>query len=290
MLNSWEKWAIVLFSLKSTAAFAAISNTSVQSATKQLPKPSQKCVAPLPTAASCEKVFKKIKEEKRLKKKKKSPWNGTNAQLGYVVNTGNSNNSNLSAGLNVLYNKPKWANTFQANAYLNKSLGVVTKEQYFLTNQFTYYFTKSRRNYIFSNFRFIEDRFSPYEYQVVFSAGYGRELIKTKRFTLSAQAGPGIRHDFIRTTRIYDNHLILSTAMTMNWQITSKVALSEQLNYDIGPPFDYLNSVTALTATLAGHLAAQLSYTVQYYSKIPMGSSNTEKTDTITNIALVYNF
>lgn len=291
MLNRWIiKWVVIFLGFTAIVAFAATSKSSHSSKAKKTPTLSKQCVAPLPTAASCKKVCKKREEKKRLKKKKKNPWNGTNAQLGYIVNTGNTNNTNLSAGLNVLYNKPKWSNTFQANVYLNKSLGIITKEQYFVTNQFNYYFNGMRKNYIFSSLRFINDRFSAYEYQIVFAVGYGREIVKTKHFTLSAQAGPGIRHNHIRTTHLYENHLILTTALTMNWQITSKMAFSEQLNYDFGQPFDYLKSVTAFTATLTGHLAAQLSYTVQYYSVIPMGSPNTKKTDTITNIALVYNF
>lgn len=269
-MNCWIKWVVVCCGFTVSVAFAA---------TQILPAP-----------ASCKKVCKNNEKEKHEQKKKKSPWQGTNAQLGYVVSTGNVNSANLSAGVNVLYNQPKWGNTFQANAYLNKSLGVTTKEQYFVTNQFNYYFNGARTNYIFSNLRFIDDRFSPYEYQVVFASGYGRDIIKIEHFTLSAQVGPGIRHSYIRATRLYENNLILTTALMMNWQITNKMAFSEQLDYDIGKPFDYLKSVTALTATLAGHLAAQLSYTVQYYSIIPLGNPNTKKTDTITNIALVYNF
>lgn len=282
-------WTIALLGL-TTVAFGDLPNKSPKLQKIQLPKPTKQCVAPQPTIASCTKLIKKQKEEKSLGEKKKNPWKGTNAQLGYIVNTGNTDNTNLSAGLNVLYTKQKWANIFQANAYLSRSMGVVTKEQYFVTNQFNYYFNSTQKNYFFSNLRFVDDRFSPYEYQLVLSLGYGRDLLKTKNFTLSAQVGPGMRHNFIRTTRLYENHLILTTGMMMNWQINSRIALSEQLNYDFGRPFNYLKSVTALTASLAGHLAAQLSYTVQYYSAIPMDSTNTKKTDTITNIALVYNF
>jgi len=290
MLNCWRIWTIALLGLITTTAFATVPDKSGEVKKAQFLKSKKQCVAPKPTIASCTKIIKKQKEEKKLEKAKSNPWKGTNAQLGYIVNTGNTSNADLSAGLNILYTKTKWANSFQANAYLSRNMGVVTKEQYFVTNQFNYYFNSARKNYVYSNLRFVDNRFSPYEYQVVFSVGYGRDLVKTKNFTLSAQVGPGMRHNFIRTTRLYENHLILTTGMMMNWQISSKVSFSEQLNYDFGQPFNYLKSVTALTASLAGHLAAQLSYTVQYYSTIPMDSVNTKKTDTITNIALVYNF
>lgn len=226
-------------------------------------------------------------------KKTPSPWAGTNAQLGYIVNTGNTNATSLNAGLNLVYTQPKWTNAFQFTAYLNKSKGVVSKEQYFVTNQWSYYLGSTRSNYLFFNGRFMDDRFSPYEYQSVFATGYGHDIIKTDRFTLSAQAGPGLRHNSIRNddgTHQVEDNVILTTATTAKWQATKNLALSEQLNYDTGKPYDYAKSVTALTDSLGGHLAMQLSYTVEYYSKIPRFSVNTKKTDTITNIALVYNF
>lgn len=233
---------------------------------------------------------KKTTSKKTSSKKSKKGWAGTNAQLGYIVNTGNTNTTSMAVGLNLSYLGTSWQNTMQANSYVNKALGVVTKEQYFGNDQLNYFLTRNQANYLFFNGKLIADRFSPYTYQTVLAVGYGRRLFHTDNFTLTVQAGPGIRHSEVREPPQYENNKIITTGANLKWQILKRLALSEQFNYDFGKPFNYMRSTTALSTTLAGHLAVQLQYIAEYYSNIPERSTNTQKLDTITNIALVYNY
>jgi len=217
-------------------------------------------------------------------------WTGSNAQFGLVMDTGNSSDTNFSSALNLKFHAAPWLNIFQVSAQYSSAEGGVTKEKYFAMDQLNYSFSKTRKSFVFMNSNFTEDKFSPYNYQVIGSAGYGRDIVKTKNFLLNVQAGPGVRNNKVRVTEETDTNLILTTASYLNWKIAKSVVLSEQLTYDVGPPYNYLKSVTALTNKIIGNLAIQVSYTVEYYSDIPLDSTNTKNLDTTTNITLVYNF
>lgn len=229
----------------------------------------------------------KVTEPKLLRH---SYWAGSNAQLGLVVNTGNTNTSNLAGGAIGIYTNEAWMNNIQFNLQLIRSLGQFTKERYYTSDQLQYNFSKEHKNFVYGNVNFINDRFSPYQFQTISSLGYGRDLLNFNTFTLTVQAGPGIRYESIRHQSRDQKNFITYTATNIGWQIAKSVKLNEELQYTFGHPYNYLQSVAALTNKILGNIAMQVSYTLQYYSVIPFGSKNTEKVDTITNVALVYNF
>lgn len=229
-------------------------------------------------------------ESSSIAQKPTSHWAGSNAQLGLVVNTGNTESTNFSGGLNLVYKNQPWTNTAQLQMQLNRSQGDLTKERYYASDQIQYSFSKERQNFVYGHAEFTDDKFSPYEYQMISSAGYGRDIWKTPTFTISLQGGPGVRYDVVRDNPQNHTNFVFYTQGNANWQVTKDMNLTEQVQYTMGSPYNYLQSVTALTNKLTGNLALQVSYTIQYYSQIPVGSANTKNLDTITNLALVYNF
>ncbi len=222
------------------------------------------------------------------------PWEGTRALVGVTVNTGNTETTHLHSEIDVIYNKPRWGNIFQFKSQFGKDSGVVNKEKYFFQNQVNYNFLGRHRpdlrNYIFLSANLTVDKFSPYSYQSVTAIGYGRDLIKTESFFLSAQAGPGYRRNEVRVDNETDNGIVLTTEIQARWRISSYGEFVEEFRYDFGSPFNYLKSYTAYVNKLIGHFSVEVSYTVEHYSSIPPGSKNRKKTDTTTHISLVYNF
>lgn len=241
-------------------------------------------------ATDTDKKIKCDSSKTKTKKKKLSDWAGTNAQIGLVINTGNSNNTNFSGGVTGVYTHDPWSNNAQANMQLNRSLGQITKERYYAADQLQYNFSENSNNFVYGNANYTRDLFSPYEFQVISSVGYGRDLIRTNRFILTAQAGPGVRYDNVRYRMENERNFIIYTASNITWKVSRSVNFTEQMQYTFGHPYDYLQSVTAITNKITGNIAMQVSYTLQYYSNIPFGSQNTQNVDTITNVALVYNF
>jgi len=239
------------------------------------------------------------KTDKKTKKKKSdkwwhlptlpASWKGSNALLGIVVTTGNSETTNLNGGLNLSYEKGRWKNVFQGNGQFTESQGITTQQQFFLQNQTNYSWGK---NFIFGNLNYTQNRFSPYDYQGVGSIGYGRTLFDSDKFRLTVQVGPGVRVNSIKQENepsMIQTHPIGTAGLNMRWRITDSVIFTEDVTYNFGNPYDYLKTVTALTNKIIGNLATQISYTTEYYSRIPRHSSHTQNLDTTLNVSLVYN-
>jgi putative salt-induced outer membrane protein len=220
----------------------------------------------------------------------KSPWDGSNASTGFTMNTGNTVSKNLNASLNVQYKKERWTNTSNAGLQWQTSSGVTSKDKYTFTNQTNYSFSQSQKSFVFMNVNLTIDHFSPYNYVFVGSSGYGRDIVKTPTFLLSAQLGPGYRRNKQRDDDLINNHFVLASQGNMSWNITKAGTLTEMARFDWGQPFDYFQTVTAFTNKIIGNLAMQASFELDYTSSIPPSSSQTRKTDTITSLSLVYNF
>jgi putative salt-induced outer membrane protein len=222
-----------------------------------------------------------------------SPWDGSNANVGYIRNTGNTNSSTLNLGTNVLYKKNWWENTFLGEFQYGKQNGKSNRQYFHFNDQVQFFLDPKVKN---SNFIFVNNdtqlnRFGPYRYQMVTAAGYGRQLVNTKRFQWSAQAGPGYRRNKRNTgDKKTSGTAVLTTQTNATLMLGKWGTLTQLVRFDMAKPYNYLTTVTALTNKIWEHVAVQISFTTQYYSKIPSGSSNTEKLDTITNISLVYNY
>lgn len=219
-----------------------------------------------------------------------SHWKGSNARLGALINTGNTDSSDLAAALNLFYQRDRWKNTTELSTQFSRDSGETTAESYRAKDQLQYSFTKSRKNYIYTMFDYLQDKFAAYQHQGAASIGYGREIVTTDQWQVSVEAGPGMRYSKADGSTDAHKEFIFNTAANAVWQLMENLAFKQQLEYDIGSSYNYFQSLTSLTNQLIGHLATELSYRVQYYSSIPPGSSNTQKTDTTTNISLVYTF
>lgn len=217
-----------------------------------------------------------------------SHWKGSNALVGWVQTTGNTNTANLNGQVTTIYTAPRWNNNMQIQGQFNRDNGVTSKEQYFFQNQFNYNLSETSKKYLFFNGNATMDLFSAYSYQVVLSAGYGCNLIKNDKVVLGVQAGPGLRRNKDRTTKQVDNNGVGTVSANFTWNMTKKTVFTQTATANLGTPYNYYKAVSALTAQIAGHWNWQLSYTLEHYSIIPPGSAFTDKTNTTTSIGIVY--
>ncbi|MDF1655394.1 MAG: DUF481 domain-containing protein [Coxiellaceae bacterium] len=247
------------------------------------------CLLPAMAAPEGTKLTKKQAEQKS-EAIEKSHWDGSSASLGANANTGNTRTATINAGFNLLYNNDPWSNTANLAVLWGKADGSVNKEKFTAVDQLNYSFHKQDKSFFFMNGDFTADRFSPYSYVFVGSAGYGRDLYRSQKIVLSAQAGPGWRRNEVRVDGDPNSHVIIVTQANFLWNVTDKGVFTELLRYDIGAPFDYFQTITAFQNKIIGNLAIQVSFELDYYSKIPPNSTFTQKTDTISAVSLVYNF
>lgn len=222
-----------------------------------------------------------------------SPWDGSNINIGYIRNSGNTSNTTLNLAANAIYAKKWWQNTFLGEFQYGKSNGKSTRHYFHFNDQLQFYLDPKVKN---DNFIFVNNdtqltRFGPYSYIMVNAAGYGRKLVDKKMFIWTAQMGPGYRRNKSNT---YPYRITSTVLLTTQTNVTLKLGkwgtFTQSARFDWAKPYNYLTTVSALTNKIWNHVAVQISFTTQYYSRIPADSTNTKKLDTTTNISLVYNY
>lgn len=222
----------------------------------------------------------------------KNAWDGTNVQLGYIFNTGNTKSLSFNVATNIIYNQEAWQNTFLGEFQYAEQNGVANRQYFHLNDQaqFDIHETERMKDYIFVNGDSVMTRFSPYDYQTSLAGGYGRTLFNTDTFTWKAQAGPGVRYSKLQGSNQTDTDLMFMLQTDASLKLGKWGTLGQSIRYELASPYNYLLATTSLTNNITGHIAIKGSFTLTNYSEIPSTSTKTIKTDTVTNISLVYNF
>lgn len=211
------------------------------------------------------------------------PWSGK-VTLGYLATDGNTENTSLNSGFNVDYTSGKWLHGLRGSAVNATQSGASTAESYVLGWKTEYNF--SANNYAFGRVDWRKDRFSGYDQQVSETAGYGRRILETERHVLNAEIGAGARQLELQDGSSEDD-VILRAGLDYVWQFSESAQFTQDLVVESGDTNTFLESISAIKATLIGDLALVASYTIRNNSDVPVG---TEKTDTFTALSLEYLF
>ena len=158
-------------------------------------------------------------------------WTG-NAQLGGVMNTGNTQSGSLSGQLTLNYKRKKWENTGTVQGQLGTSSGSLNAMSVRGTAESDYFFEPLR--FVFTRGRVAFDRFSAYDYVGIVSGGYGWRLWSLKDLSLDVQVGPGFRFEKQSKDGTHNNDLILQPAMKFLWKFSKTAQLAETLSLDWG--------------------------------------------------------
>ena len=211
------------------------------------------------------------------------PWSGK-ATLGYLATSGNTENSNLNTGFELGYAPGKWVHLLNARAIYAAENNVTTTEAYELAFKSERSITE--HDVLFGRLGWRKDRFSSYESQFSQTVGYGRRLINRDAHKLNAELGVGSRQsDLIDGTS--ESEFIVRGGLNYRWILSETAEFIQALSVESGETNTYLESVTALKASLLGELALVASYTIKNNSDVVPG---TEKTDTYTALSLEYAF
>lgn len=211
------------------------------------------------------------------------PWSGK-AALGYLATSGNSESSSLNTQFELGYASGKWEHLIDATAINAQESEQTTAEAYKLGFKSEYSF--SQDNFLYGRVVWRKDLFSAYDQQFSQTVGYGRRLIDTPAHQLSADIGVGARQSELRDGTT-ENDFIGRGGINYRWVITETASFSQDLTIESGNVNTYIESVSAVTATLIGNLALVVSYTVKNNSEVPAG---TENTDTYTALSIEYAF
>ena len=216
-----------------------------------------------------------------------NPWKGSNAGLGFIMNTGDSQNNNLNANLDLNY-KPSANWTFISKDTFQRAsskLSGVTAWNLVLGGQANYNFTA--KNYIYGNANYFNNKFDGYDYRLQESLGYGRNITVPQNMTLAVQFGPGMQQLKAQDTGRSENVLTGNFGANYAWNFSEKSTFTEDLNMVASKQTVLNTSKTALTTNIADNFDLQLSYTLTQSTR-PIDSKR--HINTTTAASVIYNF
>jgi len=207
------------------------------------------------------------------------PWSGK-ASLGYLSTSGNTDTTTYNTAFEVTYAVNKWSHTANGSANGNEESDLHIAEAYQLGWKTDYNFTE--HDYLFGLVNWRKDRFAGVTEQLTESIGYGRRLISTPVHLLSAEIGAGYR-DADLSDDSSESGAIIRGGLDYTWTFTEKSGFDQYISIESGSDNTYIESISALRASLLGDFAIVLSYTVRHNTDVPDGS---EKTDKLTAISI----
>lgn len=234
-----------------------------------------------------------IKE--KMENPEKSPWDGTNASLGFQYNTGNTFTRNLAAATSISYKaSEKWLNTLTANYQNNFDYNKdqTTANKFYSSGQTEYDFNKY--NGVYLNVQYLNDQLSGYVYQTNENVGYKRLIFKNDSMNLNLFVGPGLQQtrQTEDTGGAFQNEPSIQVKTQYNWNINDKTTYQQTLQW-LKTPINYQVGLTmSLSTSIYNSLGLQPSFTLNYNSNPPVDKNGNQKKklDTVTQLSLVYNF
>ncbi len=214
---------------------------------------------------------------------KADPWKAK-AALGFLATSGNTESASLNSAFTVAYTAGNWIHTLNATAINSTENRNTTAEAYGLGWKSEYNLTKS--DFLFVRVNWRKDRFSGYEQQLSETLGYGRRLIDTGTHVLDAEIGVGARQAE-RSDGTMEDEFIERGGLNYRWKFSESAEFSQTFAVESGVGNTWLESISAVKATLVNDLALVASYTLKNNSTVPVGNKNTDR---FTAISLEYSF
>jgi putative salt-induced outer membrane protein len=146
----------------------------------------------------------------------------------------------------------------------------------------------SEKSWLFGAFRWDADKFGSYDPQLSLTAGYGYQLMKSEKHSLKGEIGGGYRKLEERETGISSSEVIARFLLDDSWQVFKTTLWTNRLLVESGSSNTFTQFNTALAVSMTARFAVKLGFEVRNNTKVPPGDS--EHTDTITSVNLVYNF
>ena len=212
-------------------------------------------------------------------------WAGT-GEFGFVSTSGNTESEALNARLNFVRTQERWRHRFSATALSTSEDGIKDNERYTLEIQSDR--ALNTKSWLFGSFRWDADKFGTYDPQMSFTAGYGRQLMKSENHELIGEIGAGYRKLEERISGASSSEAIVRFLLDDAWQIWSTTLWTNRLLVESGSSNTFTQFNTGLAFSMTSKFAVKLGFEARNNSDIPPGDS--EKTDTITSVNLVYNF
>jgi putative salt-induced outer membrane protein len=215
-------------------------------------------------------------------------WVGS-AGLGFSLNRGNTNTTNVSLTFDATYD-PKKKDVWKLQGlYLRGSTNGETSVDRLLL-QGRYERNLSARTFAFGQLQYLRDQFKEIDYLLAPSGGIGYKLIATDAIALSADAGVGVKWEK-NTGLDVDTSALVTAGDRLVWKV-SPVATITQGVAALWNADDFGNALYTFSTGLATSVAKRIELKVElldaYKTKPP--NSLVKKNDVALLTAIVYKF
>ena len=211
-------------------------------------------------------------------------WSG-NGTLGYTSTAGNTDSKNLNASLQVGYEILRWKHNLQVAVIRAETDGDKSADSKSVLDRTE--FSLSDKSSAFGQARYEDDKFSGYDYQASIVAGLGSRVIDSEIQLLDLSVGAGYRQLKESDSGDTVDGPIGSFDLKYEYRFNEHATFNESALLETGSDNTYLQSETALIARIQGNLSAKISYLVKHNTNVP---NDTDKTDKITSVSLMYEF
>jgi putative salt-induced outer membrane protein len=212
-------------------------------------------------------------------------WDGS-GELGFVNTTGNTETVALNFKLNFVRTGKRWRHRFSGTVLNTSEDGIDDNERY--TAEVQSDRKLSEKSWLFGAFRWDADKFGSYDPQVSLTAGYGYMLMKSEKHQLKGEIGAGYKKLTETLTERSTSEPIARFLLDDWWQIVKSTRWENRLLVEAGSTNTFTQFNTGLAVSMTDKFAVKLGFEARHNTKIPPGDS--EHTDTITSVNLVYSF
>lgn len=209
-------------------------------------------------------------------------------QFGGTMNTGNSENTNVTAAFDSDVEKGKYEFGNSIEGQLSSSGDVESARSVKTNANINYHYSQNTFFFVKGSINF--DKYATYDFLIREVAGIGRTILKNTRQELSIEAGPGGIHRRVSGTEDFQNEPIFNMSGNYSYHISKTAEFKQTFSTYIGRLNTHIETKSAISTKIVKNLALELSFTVNHDTKIPPLSQNTKKTDTQTKATVVYTF
>lgn len=218
-------------------------------------------------------------------------WEGE-AELGVLITSGNTEETNTNGRLGLLHEVVKWRNEVEFRSVYSEADEETTAERYRATGETNYKFDE--RHYWFVRGSHEDDRFSGYDYQSSATTGYGNRVWRSGELSfLDLSVGGGYRYNRLEEPDSEGNRVeeesIARLAGQFDYALSGNALFRQKLSTEIG--LDENNTIseseTSVQATVVGNLSMKAAYLVKHVSDEPEES---DSIDTETSLSVLYGF
>lgn len=218
-------------------------------------------------------------------------WRGE-GEIGFLMSSGNTDESNLNARLELIHEVEKWRNIGEFRSNVSESEGTTSAERYRAALETNYKFSERQFWYLRGSFE--DDRFSGYDFQASATTGYGHRVWESgARSFLDLSAGVGYRFSKLdeadETGSRDEEEMIARVAGQFDYSLSETALFRQKLSSEIGLDENNVisESETSLQATIIGNLSLKAAFNVKHVSDAPADSTSTDK---VTSLSLLYGF